>query len=609
MRGPANVFALTYTSNKVLANAYSLDGSQVYEMTVSREGSQEAGSETAQDAVIGDVDTDGQADILLATEIKAAYVQTHRLYRIQRIPEEGLGRLYNRFVWMDKASGRVTSISLMDVDSNRQQEIITSSLDDLIRVYSAGGTLLANVTLNMSLTHVTPFFWSIPSADAPESSQGAAADSEFGQVGQSQDSAGGESESDPSDSSNPPMRKNAPESVQTNGNPTETAATGRLMQRKLMFLAAGHQGISLVEKNNGVVWQSAAGSRFDKTAVLNTNSRWPAEFLGLSNETLHAYDRRGNLVWTYFATHATDMDSVVFPNSPERFIVLGAEHRILLLDGNGTSVYEQPVDDQVQSVKTISLKDKSLILVGTRSGLISFKVNDVFFKTNEAYGLLKRARLAYAASDFNQSAALSRSAAKIFRQVSLLENQSEAQDLEGSAMKLQQANELYLKAKGSYGQGKFNDSVKYAMMAQAIYEQAGFREGVNRSVELGDLGQAKAVKMITQVADRKQADELYSKAEAYYINSTYAQSLLYAQKAYSSYVSLDDADGIRISQKLIEMNQKNIVTTTTSLVHATTSTLAAPRPAGLDVGENVPVGVGALALAVIIFLFIRRRKK
>ncbi|MFH1054900.1 MAG: PQQ-binding-like beta-propeller repeat protein [Candidatus Altiarchaeota archaeon] len=147
----AEIYAISTGATDETIYAYTIDGGLIYDTTVPRYGLADYGNEDFILASVSDWDGNGYLDIVSATEIKASSINNHRLYRIQRIPEEGLDRLYNRLIWVVKDSGLITSIGFEDVEGDGTLEAVTSSVDQEIRAYKPDGSFTVKAKLEGSV--------------------------------------------------------------------------------------------------------------------------------------------------------------------------------------------------------------------------------------------------------------------------------------------------------------------------------------------------------------------------------------------------------------------------------------------------------------------------
>jgi len=149
------IYAVNNNPSKTTIYTYTLDGTPVYDTTIPKYSLKDYGSEEFVATAANDLDNNGFLDIITATEIRTSSINNHPLYRIQRIPEEGLIGMYNRMVWVVKDSGRVTSINFINIDGRR--DILTSSVDNEIRGYNKDGNVTMEMTFNGSVWHATPY--------------------------------------------------------------------------------------------------------------------------------------------------------------------------------------------------------------------------------------------------------------------------------------------------------------------------------------------------------------------------------------------------------------------------------------------------------------------
>ncbi len=150
------VYGISVSSKNTVIYVFDTEGNKIYDTSPSRTGSQESGSEENLMVAACELDGNGYLDMLLTTEIRASGVTKHVLYKVERIPEEGLDRLYNRRVWDVKDGGLITSLNIMKIMDNDTVNIVTSSVHEEIRVYNKDGEVVFNTSLTDSIWDVTP---------------------------------------------------------------------------------------------------------------------------------------------------------------------------------------------------------------------------------------------------------------------------------------------------------------------------------------------------------------------------------------------------------------------------------------------------------------------
>ena len=507
--GEVEVYAVGYDPVRTMVYAYSLDGKPLYSTLVPREAVAEFGDEDTMMATVADLDGNRYLDIVSATEIKVSSINNHRLYRHQRTPEEGLERLYNRYVWMVKDTGLVTSISFADVNNDSAEDIVTSAIDNMIRVYNYDGELLLNVTLPGSVWDSTPV----------------SADNDSG----------------------------------------------------VEYLAAAFKGLYLLDDNGSVIWTQPAETRFDKSASSDLDGDGAPEFIGLSGDKVLAFDTDGKPLWSYEKSNIRAVDSISFQgleDNMENQLLVAADTKVVSLDSEGNHAWDLDVGDRVLSLKSSGYGDSTRLIVGTENSILSYRIGD-YFKKSKAFSYYTKALDFYNEREFNLSAYYSGRAAELYRMLGLPENETMAMGLETKARSLREAERLYLTAEEHFNSARYNQSIDYVRQALEIYGKLNYEEGINKSTVLERESVLKAEEYAKIASDRGNADEYYAIAEAYYVNSSYAESLRYARLALEWYGKVNYGPGIQLTETLISMNQMIVGegTTTTTLYLTTTTTL------------------------------------
>jgi hypothetical protein len=546
--GDDSIYAVSYSQGKAVMYVFGIMGEQGYSTTVSREGGQESGKEETQIVYVADLDDSRELDLLLGTEIQASGITDHRLIRIKRSYDDKLQKTYNRVIWMVKDTGRVTSISVADVNGDGLPEVVTSSTDGRIRGFSSDGNDVTNFSLGTNIWHVTiseeTYEWD-------------------------------------------------------NKNMTR-------------YLAGTSEGLFLLSSDGTAIWNRSTGTRFLRTACLDIDGDGRAEYLGLSANTVYAYNGSGDLMWEYAASDVGDIGGFAFPAQKGSNLVVADGRNLVFLDGMGREVMREDTGEKVTSVKFAIFSGSPHLIVGTRGGLMSYGVDRGYFRAQQARVDVRLAQDAIAAGDFEKAANLTMSAADIFSQMDLGGDRSEALQLNEKATTLMEADRLYGMALASYKIREYNQSAEYAKRAQAFYEAYGYLPGINRSQELARDGGRSAVTLVSAKETRDLADRYYAEAEANYINGTYGESLRMGRLAAQEYRRIGNEMEAKTAEKLVQMSESAMAESSTTIPYANPfpdATLPAPEKSNNEqivIYSTLALLGALLVLAVLSKLRMKR---
>jgi hypothetical protein len=552
-KGGQETYAMSYNTKGITIYAYDASGTLQLETMATRAGGQEAGSEESLTAAVADLDRDQFLDILLNTKVQASGIRNHPLYRLQRVPEEGLNRFYNRYVWKVMDTGMVTSLTFVDVNGDGKDEILTSSVDDRIRAYDENGLDLLNITLNSSLWDVAPVRFGDPAAY----------------------------------------------------NDSEVNASDGIT--RTMYLAAGFQGLYFVDYAGRQTWYKPSDSKFEKVASMDLDGDWSPELMGVSGGVIYVFDRRGNLLWQHASADTAAMGFLRIPGVNETYVVVAADRKITLLDETGNVTWETGLPSRALSLR-ICGEGGQKIIVGAEDGIYAYGVGMGFFKGESASATYDRALAAFADEEFNISASLAREAATLYFDLGDEENALKSSDLRSKAEKLADAKSLYQLAEEHYAAGRYNQSMFYAKMAQDAYLRLGYSKGANQSGELGGKGVGKVDRMIEVVGSRRTADGYYSQAETYYVNSSYELAHKYALMAMDEYRKINNTQGIKLAGNLASMSEKFISSSTAPAASHPPSTGALKPNPKVQTYDWATYGIIAAAVLILAFGVVSWRR-
>ncbi len=419
--GDPEIYAVSFGKGRVTAYALTIEGGVIQDSVVSREGGQEAGREETQIVAVADIDGNGRIDYLTGTEIQSPGVRNHRLYRLQMTPEEGLGRVYNRFVWMVKDTGRVSAIHVDDVNGDGVQEAVASSYDNAIRAYDLKGGLVAEAP-----------------ADSPVF--------DFEII---------------------PLRN----------------SSGSVVGRR--YLAAEQTGLYVMGTDGTVIWRRTADARFDETGAYDLDGDGEAEAYGISGATLYAYGPDGTPLWERAFNEPRAMERMAFPGDNQSYLVVSDSDRLVFLTHEGIVVAEGSAESKVRSLLRVDLKRGVKLIAGMVEGITSYTVNADLFSGSKAVVEYGRAEKALDAGNFSLALDSAQAAEELWLRAGDYDGEAKANSLKERAQGLLEADRQYLLAEQSYKAGNYEESVKYAGRAGELYAEHGYHRGVNLSEALG----------------------------------------------------------------------------------------------------------------------------
>ncbi|MFH0861980.1 MAG: hypothetical protein V1875_03020 [Candidatus Altiarchaeota archaeon] len=534
---------------RTMVYAYDLEGNLLYETVASREGGQESGKEETYTAAVSDIDRNGFPDIVTSAVINAGLITDHRLYRFQRMPDVHLKRTYTRLEWMVRGIGQVTSISFRDVDGDGKEEIITSSMDDTVRVFAQNGSEILNITTEFSLWHVTP----VPPA----------------------------------------------------GNASELK---NKTVKDYSFLAGGYGGMTLVDARGYAVWNVSSGDKYENTIVADLKGDGIPQYIGYSNGMLRSYDNGGNEIWTAKAEKTADLGTVGIQKN--RYLVVASDDMLLFLDKEGKELLRYRLRERAQAVKVSEEGANPMIIVGLRDGIQAVSIDMGFFIGKEADATYAKALAAFAGKEYNISAEYARSAYTAYDRMSAKSNASDARYLEMKALDIALADDAFKKAEKYAQEGKYAQAEPHLKNARAAYLRHNFTDGLERSAKLDERMGNYIRDAEKNAGARAEADGLLGSAEAQYVNGTGDMCLEYARKAVEKYRAIGDPQAALSAERLIGLCEKDAIveTTTTSTTESTTTTYKAVRKRAEDDSGYAVAVVGAIIFVAVAYLAYQLRR-
>ncbi len=481
--GTVEVYAVSLDPTRTTIYVYDLSGGDMYDTVVPRHAQKTYGDEDVVSAAVADFEKDGFLDIVSTTEIVAAAVNNHRVYRFQRIPEEGLDRLYNRFAWTVKDTGLVTSLNLADVDADGTLDIVTSSVDYRIRAYSADGEVKTEYVLNGSVWDAVPV-----------------------EVG--------------NDSSPEYLAACFRGLYLVNDN--SVALIDDAEERFDIAYAADVDGDELPElygvRDNTILAYDLHGALLwsyglDNVADLDSmDIRGSDSYLvAAAEKTLTFFDPEGSAVWTHDtgsrinSLDTLDEPSMLYVGTVDGLQVYGVnEEYFRRIEARGE--YEKALSNMASDGFNLSLQHakraaelyRSLGLVDNQTAAEELAVRAG--QLLEARELYLEAERHYNAGRYNLSVEYAGRALDMYRSLGYDEgvNRSmelglvggeRAEEIIAYAGRRETADEHYALAEALYVNGSFRESVEYARMALEEYGEIGYGEGVSQARMLVSLNQ------------------------------------------------------------------------------------------------------------------------
>ncbi|MFH0861318.1 MAG: FG-GAP-like repeat-containing protein [Candidatus Altiarchaeota archaeon] len=147
--GREEIYTVSLDPSRSLITAYDLNGTLLWDTVVEKPNVYLYPSEEIVLVEVGDLDDDGDFDILAGSQIRSGSANMHFLYRIERERERGLNKLYNRVKWTFEDSRLPTSVRIRVL--NDTKTIVFSSNDFNIYHLDANGNLLSSMNLGVSV--------------------------------------------------------------------------------------------------------------------------------------------------------------------------------------------------------------------------------------------------------------------------------------------------------------------------------------------------------------------------------------------------------------------------------------------------------------------------
>jgi len=366
------------------------------------------------------------------------------------------------------------------------------------------------------------------------------------------------------------------------------------------FLAAGYDGMYYTDHRGRVLWHKPSERKYTKTGAADLDGDGELELLGLSGDTLYAWDQYGTQIWSYEYKNIASFNPIRFGVSDQDSLVVVAGNTMTFLDGSGKKVWEIGLPDKALTVKAVGHAQNMKILVGTQDGLYAYRVDDTYLRSEEAAKAHRRALEAYGRGDYNLTLKLAGEVLRLYEEMGLDsgEKVSEAYALKTNSEKIIRADDKYAKAEDSYRSRRYNVSLELVLQAHELYATVNYTEGIKKCTQLEMLLDSKLEGDSKTTPGKMRGDEFYNQAEEAYINNDYNRSIKFAEMALLEYQGIRYTPGVKLAENLIFMNKDALAATTTTTFKVVDSKATqAYRP---EYTTEDLVTYGALAAALLV---------
>ena len=518
------VYAIAFDPRRSVIYVFDLDGNKMDEIGVSMQGTQEGGSERVEFVAAYDIDRDGLLDIFFGTSLQAPGASINRMYRMERFHDAGLERMSNRIVWIIRDAGPVTSLAFMDMLQNGEYEIITSSLNNRIKVDDALARRLYDLDLETNIWDVHPIF---------------------------------------------PARRR-----------------GQGME-DVRFLAAVHSGMMLIGYDGEIISHFGEGYTFRKVHSVDFFGEDERFYLGIYDGGFVSYDIQGAGKWSFQRNNIADIDVTTIFEQEHPHVVVGADKWLIFYNYAGRVKYIHELESEILAVREYETQTGKFLFVGTKDGILALKVNESVVKAELARMAYEKAMEHYLAGEYEISLNLSNISRQIYREIMDLDNEPEARRLMWMSQAHIDAHSYLEMSRFHESQREYNLSSEYAMKALMLYDEIGYETGIDKGHGEIERLRALAKELREQVIaqkDKLRADSIYSQSEELFMRGQYAKSKALAEQALNIYLELGDEARTSLAEKLIRMNEEFIVPpTTTTIIIPTTTTMKSKQVTEEDI--------------------------
>ncbi|MFH1403696.1 MAG: hypothetical protein ABIH11_05440 [Candidatus Altiarchaeota archaeon] len=512
--GVPEIYAVSYHPTRSSISVIDPEGFLIYDMQLPRYMNYLYTTEEIKIAYVDNIDDDPYLDIFSASEIHTGGINLHYLYGVEREPERGLDRYYNRVKWQTKESGLPTRIRSMDYEGKRR--IITSSIDHNIRVFNDEGVVIAEELMEGSVWDVFP-----ANLDDDE---------------------------------------------------------------KTEYVAGVYKQIVALDDNWQPMWTYPTEERFRKVLAADIDEDGKPEVLGMDEDGLTAFTRTGDKLWSFKAEGGVDLSTLQIYGGGVKSIVLATRDKLYFIDENGAEIWSYDVNDIILSFARLYVKGQGHMLVGTNDNIMSFKVNERYFKEMDSKTSMSLATNYYKSGKYADAIEYAEKAKKLFNELGEFESYKKADKIILDSKTILDAEANYAKSLEYYKNGDFERSAQFANMAITLFRKMSMDDGVKKTKDI-----------LANMEDKEKADGYYDEAEKLFLNNEFGKATELVDKAIEIYTRLNDQDALTKTTSLKNLVTSHYTTTTQRTVVTTTI----PER---GITQDDLIMYGALGLSVLFVL-------
>ncbi len=304
------------------------------------------------------------------------------------------------------------------------------------------------------------------------------------------------------------------------------------------ILAGTYNSVYLID--GGVKWSYPVGKK-----VISVASGGPkgknVGVAAITEDTVYDIGLNGKLKWQANLGKVSDVLALDIDNDSQGEILAATGNKIIAYSDNGTVKWEYTVDDDIRLMRKLT---ENKILVGALKKVYILETDNSYAKNQTAYRYYDTADDYYVDGDCLNAIAPLQEARRIFQEIDntqgLLDCDVILMMCKNHTDKKQLADAYYQTALQDFNDKNFVDARAYAVKAEDIYDEVGYKYGViwlcDPLIQKIDKG----------IYDQKmaQSDQDYNNAYYYYTQDDLTNSTLYVQRAKAGYLELNKSQTI-----------------------------------------------------------------
>ncbi|MFH1126335.1 MAG: hypothetical protein V1703_04355 [Candidatus Altiarchaeota archaeon] len=375
------------------------------------------------------------------------------------------------------------------------------------------------------------------------------------------------------------------------------------------LIAASFGHLYCMDQSLNIKWDYPFSGRFTRVYAGDVDNDTFDDIFAFSDGYLYRFSLNGTLLWRKSVGDLkTNIYSADFDKNGVYDIIMGVGQGVVGLSPNGDLIWSFDLGETPNHVEAYDLSGEGdlSIIVAITKGL---RVFDVVTPVNEsaetfysANAMLVFAREYFDRGNYSLSLSYAAKAREGFSSIGESSQMAECDSLIERVNWAISADQHYQNALKDFDSKLYESAMNHTLVALELYGRLGFGNDVEKAFK---LNQSLFYEMYLR-GNLTIADELYAKAEQYYINSQLQLAVEYARNASIYYNMSYDKSGLSKSEMLLTsaLDKMPKETTTTTMRGTTTTSLPKARR-GYD---DYLLVAGLMLMLAILFLALRAIK-